>query len=191
MFRRAVPYQPPFFAGNMDFHALCALGDVSGVAAALNVDPALSGALDSNLWSGLHHATKHGRTDVLEALLGARRSNLALALALALVLALIPSPIPNLDQALAPPSTLGRITIAPPCTLRLARYLPVISLSPLERTLARTSPPPRRRTERLPPRSCWRISATLRRATTRRTPRSCGHRERPELASALPLPVPA
>ena len=112
----------PLAAGNMDFHALCALGDVSGVAAALNVDPALSGALDSNLWNGVHHATKHGHTDVLEALLGARRSNLALALALALVLALIPSPIPNLDQALAPLSTLGRITIAPPCTLRLARY---------------------------------------------------------------------
>jgi len=53
------------------FHAKCASGDLSGVQAALAGDPALSGSLDSNQWSGVHHATKHGHTDVLEALLGA------------------------------------------------------------------------------------------------------------------------
>ena len=60
------------------FHAKCASGDLSGVQAALAGDPALSGSLDSNQWSGVHHATKHGHTDVLEALLGAGRHRLTL-----------------------------------------------------------------------------------------------------------------
>ena len=54
-----------------EFFGMCASGDLAGVQAALNADPALSGALDQNLWSGVHHATKHGHTEVLEALLGA------------------------------------------------------------------------------------------------------------------------
>ena len=54
-----------------EFFGMCVSGDLAGVQAALNADPALSGALDQNLWSGVHHATKHGHTEVLEALLGA------------------------------------------------------------------------------------------------------------------------
>ena len=53
-----------------EFFGMCVSGDLPGVQAALS-DPALSGALDQNLWSGVHHATKHGHTEVLEALLGA------------------------------------------------------------------------------------------------------------------------
>ncbi len=54
-----------------EFFGMCVSGDLPGVQAALNTNPALSGALDQNLWSGAHHATKQGHTEVLEALLGA------------------------------------------------------------------------------------------------------------------------
>lgn len=58
-------------SGVEEFHSKCASGDLEGVAAALKADPALASALDSNLWCGVHHATKHGHTGTLEALLSA------------------------------------------------------------------------------------------------------------------------
>ena len=105
-----------------EFFGMCASGDLAGVQAALNADPALSGALDQNLWSGVHHSTKHGHTEVLEALLGAcavlhdANANLNTC----------PNTHPTsiMAQALARPSTPGRTTIAPPSTSPPARWRP-------------------------------------------------------------------
>ena len=122
-----------------EFFGMCASGDLAGVQAALNADPALSGALDQNLWSGVHHATKHGHTDVLEALLGACAAVLHDANA---NLNTGPNTHPTsiMAQALALPSTPGRTTIAPRSTSPPARWRPSVRPSHTRARARRAAP---------------------------------------------------